>query len=249
LKIWSRRSEWDYSWTDALKSPAEVILCSIYEHSRYALQCLLEGFSLPSREGDLSSSALPHLLAAARTNILGPIYFLWAHCPACFNFPFDPYRVARTRVRFDPETALHELEEFCAPRTPDDIRLPINADRDTIKGALTLAQITKRHPQPAVKRGAGARVRQARAALKNLGALKLLEIMTAPEAIGHTEEALGQPLFGAESQWSRARKQAKANLGPYHAEATALMEAWSEKRSLSEFSYLGGKLDVDWTDS
>jgi hypothetical protein len=62
------------------------------------------------------------------------------------------------------------------------------------------------------KRGAGARIRQDKTALKDLGALKLLEGMHAPEAMRYTEEFLGKPLFGHESQWSRARSRAKANL-------------------------------------
>jgi hypothetical protein len=247
VEIWRRRSEWDYSWMGALKSPAEVILCSICEHSRYALACLPTSFSFP-RE-DLSLSALPHLLVAANTNILGPIFFLGAQCPARFNFPLDPYRVARKQVQFDPEMFLRELEEFSLPRTPDEIRLPTNATMAMCKNMLTLAQIRKQYPQLAVKRGAGARVRQARAALKNLGALKLRHLMSARKAIKYTEEILGQPLFGAESQWSRARKRARDSLRPYHAEAAALLAAFNEKRSLSGFSYLSGKLEVDWVDS
>jgi hypothetical protein len=240
VKIWSRRSEWDYSWTAAIKSPAEVILCSIYEHSRYALACLPKpSFSFP-RE-DLPFAALPHLVVAASTNILGPIFFLGAR----FNF-LDPYRVARKGVGFDPGTLLRMLDEFSLPHTPDEIRLPANATRAMWETMAALTQITKRYPKPVVKRGAGARVRQAPVALKNLGALKLRSLMSASEAIRHTEKVLGRPLYGAESQWSRALKAAKANLWPFHAEAAVLLEAFSEKRSVSGFSYLSGKLEVDW---
>jgi hypothetical protein len=54
---------------------------------------------------------------------------------------------------------------------------------------------------------------------------------------------LGQPLFAAESQWSRARKAALDSLRPYHAEAAALSAAWNEKRSFTGFSYQEGKLE------
>src|SRR5258708_39747479 len=111
------------------------------------------------------------------------------------------------------------------------------------KTSLILAQITKRYPQPQVKRGAGARVREAKVSLKNLGALKLRHLMSAPEAIRYTEKILGRPLFAAESQWSRARKQAGKTLRPFHAEAAALLEACSEKRSFNGFSYQDGKLE------
>jgi hypothetical protein len=248
MKIWRRPSEWDYSWTAALKSPAEVILCSIFEYSRYTVQCLGERFSFPSGEEDLSHSMLPHLLKAASSNILGPIFFLSIYSPARFNFPLDPYRIARKQVRFDPEMFLRRLEDFANPSAPDEIRLPVNATRKMYEAAWILAQIRKRFPQLPVKRGAGARVRQAKVALKNLGALKLRHLMSAAEAIRYTEKIRGHPLFGAESQWSRARKAAEQTLRPYHAEAAVLLEATGEKRSWSGLScYPDGKWEVDWS--
>ena len=207
MEIFSRRSEWDYSWINALKSPAEVILCSIYEHSRYALQCLPKGFSFPSTEEDLSFSMLPHLLKAASS--IGPIFFLSIYGPAQFNFPLDPYRVARKQVRFDPETFLHALDEFSNPSTPDEIRLPLNATIEMCKTSLILAQITKRYPQPQVKRGAGARVREAKVSLKNLGALKLRHLMSAPEAIRYTEKILGRFLLPNRNGAGHENKQGK----------------------------------------
>ena len=247
VKIWSRPSEWNYRWTNRL-SVAETILCSIHEHSRYALACLPEQFSFP-RGKEVPFSALPHLLGAADTNILGPIFFLLVHYPTPFNFPLDPYRVARKKVQFDPEIFLRELDEFSLPSAPDEIQLPLNATLAMCENILALAQMRKRYPQPAVKRGAGARVRQARTALKYLGALKLRSLMKTSKAIRHTEQALGQPLFSTESQWSRALKAAKANMCPFNAEAAVLLKAFSEKRSLRGFNCRAGKLATDWVDS
>jgi hypothetical protein len=252
IKIWSRRSEWDYRWTGALRSPAEIILCSIFEHGRCALACLPERFSFPSREEDLSS-ALPHLLVAAKSNIVGPIFFLSIHCPPCFNYPLDPYRVARKQARFDPETVLRLIDDFSNPLLYQDIQIRLPPDAPRAVAENILAEMRKRFssgsgPLAGPKRGAGARVRQAKVALKNLGALKLRHLMSAPDAIRYTEKILGRPLFGAESQWSRARKHAEETLRPYHAEAAALLEASREKRSFSRLSCSpDGKLEVDWT--
>jgi hypothetical protein len=246
IKIWSRRSEWDYSWIKVLKSP-EIILCFVYEYSRYALLCLPSSFSFPSKEEGLSFSMLPHLLQAAAANVLGPVFFLLSYSPTQFNFPLDPYRVARKRVRFDPEMFLRLLDDFSFPSAPEEILLPVNVPKAVWETIWAQAQIRKRYPRPPVKRGAGARVRQARVALTNLGALKLQHLMSAPEAIRYTEKILRRPLFGAESQWSRARKHALETLRPYHAEAAVLLEASKEKRSFSRLSCSpAGELEVDW---
>jgi hypothetical protein len=258
MKIWSRRSEWDYSWINVLKSSAEVILCFIYEHSRYALLSLPGSFPFPP-QGNFPVSALPHLFEAARANIVGPIFFLGIRWPLRFdppldiplpprlNFPFDPYRVARTQARFDPETVLRSLDDFSNPFLCQDIqlRLPPDATRAQAEHILASArQHFSSGPLAGPKRGAGARVRQAKVALKNLGALKLRQLMSAQEAIKYTEETLGWPLFGAESQWSRARKAALETLRPYHAEAAALLAAWNQKRSFAGFSYQDGKVEL-----
>jgi hypothetical protein len=247
VKIWSRRSEWDYSWTGVLKSPAEVILSFIYEYSRYALSRLPGSFSFPQQ--DFPLSALPHLLQPASPNIIGPIFFLGTHCPASFNFPLDPYRVARKQVRFDPEMFLGMLDDFSDPLAYQNIQIRLPPDATRARADHILARVRKQFssgPLAASKRGAGARVRRAKVALKNLGALKLRHLLSAPEATRYTEKILGWPLFAAESQWSRARKQALETLRPFHTEAAALLEAFSEKRSLSRFTYLDGKLEVDW---
>jgi hypothetical protein len=86
---------------------------------------------------------------------------------------------------------LRELEEFSFPSAPDEIRLPLNATPAMCKNMVALAQMRKRYSRPVVKRGAGAHSRQARNALKNLGALKLRSIMSASEAIQHTEKSPG----------------------------------------------------------
>jgi hypothetical protein len=248
IKIWSRRSEWNYNWTGALRSPAEIILCSIYEYSRYALLSLPGSFAFPSREEDFPLSALAHLFTAAKANIVGPIFFLSIHCPAQFNFPLDPYRVARKQARFEPETVLRLIDDFSNPLLYQDIQIRLPPDATRAMAGDILAEMRKRFssgsgPLAGPKRGAGARVRQARVALKNLGALKLRHSKSAQEAIGYTEEILGRPLFGAESQWSRARKAALETLRPYHAEAAVLLAAWNDKRSFTGLSYQDGGLE------
>jgi hypothetical protein len=187
---------------------------------------------------------LPHLLKAASS--IGPIFSLSIYSPAQFNFPLDPYRVARKQVRFDPETFLRLIDDFSNPLLYQNIQIHLPPDVTRARSENILARERKRFssgPLAGPKRGAGARVRQAKVALKNLGALKLRHLMSAPEAIRYTEKILGRPLFAAESQWSRARKQAGKTLRPFHAEAAALVEACSEKRSLSGFSYQDGKLE------
>src|SRR5260221_3494066 len=79
------------------------------------------------------------------------------------------------------------------------------------------------------RRGAGARIRVDKTALKDLGAMKLLEVMHAPEAMSHTEAFLGKPLFGHESEWSRARSRATERLWPYRKEAQALYRVISRR--------------------
>jgi hypothetical protein len=231
VEIWKRPSEWDYSWLARVESPAEIILCSIYEHARYALACLPGSFSFP-RGRDFSFSAIPQLVAAA--NIIGPIWFLGMECPDHFNFPHSPYRFARKQVKFDPEDFLGLLDSFSNPLVYRNIQIPILLPSDSTRaaGQNILAEEKKRSGsshRAAPRRGAGARVRREKVALKNLGALKLCSIMSAPEAIEHTAQTLDHPLFPTESQWSRAQKQARANLAPYHAEAALLWEAFTPR--------------------
>jgi hypothetical protein len=223
VKIWRRQSEWDYSWIARLESPAEVILCSIYEYSRYALLSLPERISF---DRNVVIAAVSHLLAVRHPDIgiLKPILFLILHCPVRGNFPLDPYRVARRHARFDPETFLRRLDDFVNPPRLQRIRIPLDATK--AKALHILAQRRKRSGfLSGPKRGAGARIRRAKTALKYLGALKLLQLMSAPEAIQFTEGILGRPLFPDESQWSRARRGAVQVLLPYHAEAALLVEA------------------------
>jgi hypothetical protein len=225
MEIWRRRSEWDYSWTAALACPAEVILCSIYEHARYALACLPGDFSFP-RGKDSSPAALPHLAQA------GAIWFLGMECPESFNFPHTPYRIARKREKFDPQDFLGLLDYLSNPLVYRNIQVEVRLPPETTRAQAgnLLAAERKRFSSSSLagpRRGAGARVRREKVALKNLGALKLRSTMTAPKAIEYTANSLGYPLFPVESQWSRALKQATANLAAYHAEAALLWEAFS----------------------
>jgi hypothetical protein len=232
MKTWSRRSEWDYSWVNRLESPAEVILCSSCEHSRCALSCL-PGGRFPCSLEDFSFSSWPHLLA--NINTIGPISFWLTHCPASWHFPFDPWRALRRQAEFDPERVLELLDDFSDPRPYQNIQIRWPPNLIRARALTMLAEIRKQFssgPGAGAKRGGGARVRQAKAALKNLGALKLRCVLSAPHAIRYTEQILGRPLFAAESQWSRARQAALATLRPYHAEAAMLLAAANEKRSL-----------------
>ena len=226
IRIWSRQSEWDYSWVEKLPSPADVILCSIYEHARYALLSLPGSFSFPRGE---------HLSAATLVakGIGGPIFFLGMECPESFKFPHNPYRVARKRTKaFDPEDFLGLLDSLSNPLLyrNDLTYLPSDATRARSGNILATQRNRSGCGSLAVpRRGAGARVRQAKSSIKALGALKLRSIMSAPEAIEHTAaQRSGDPLFRFESQWSRAQKQARANLRPYQAEAARLWKAFGQ---------------------
>jgi hypothetical protein len=205
VKIWRRQSEWDYSWIARVGGPAEVILCSICEYSRFALQCLPEKIPI-DKDKDCVLNAYSHLFAMRDPDLksLGPILFLGLECSTRSNFLLDPYRLIRRVGRFDPETFLRRLDDFSGISGPK-------------------------------RRGAGARVRQAKTALKTLGALKLLQLMSAREAIGYTDQLLGRPLFAHESQWSRARHTAEQVAAPYHAEAAVLL------RAIKNFALLFGK--------
>jgi hypothetical protein len=225
LKIWSRRSEWDYSWVNQLESP-EVILCSIYEHARYALLSLPGNVLFP-REENLGAATL------AAKSIRGPIWFLGIECPASFVFPHNPYRVARNRAKaFDPQDFLGLLDSLSNPLLyrAVPVYLPSDATRARSGNILATQRECSGSGSVAIpQRGAGARVRRAKASLKALGALKLRSIMSAPEAIEHTAaQRSGLPLFCFESQWSRAQKQARANLVPYQAEAARLWKAFGQ---------------------
>jgi hypothetical protein len=256
MNIWKRPSEWDYSWLASV--PVEVRLCRIYEYARYALLSLDPEFVFPQ---SLPPGASPHLLAAP----LGPILFLGCFCPT--NFPSAPYRYARShwkfepdilvslglcnpfavpRWTFDPEMMVAMIEGYCDPlleRTQHCI-VPKDATAKQLSEKL-LAQLPA---QARPKRGAGARLRQDKTDLRCLAALKLLSIMSAPEAIKHTEAVLlERPLFYTESEWSRAKGRALRNLAPYQTEAEALFRAFHEKRKLISFSYLGGKSEIEWS--
>jgi hypothetical protein len=244
MRIWKRRSEWDYSWVRQLQIPAEVILCCIYEHCRYALLKLPEDFAFP-KDG-INSGALPHLFADLK--FVGPIFVLGASCPPKCNFPFDPYRAARKQIGIEPEALLELLDDFSDPRRYQEIAIRLSPHATRVVSEDILAGQRKRFSGSLArpKRGAGARVRQGGVALKYLGAHKLRELMTAPEAMCHTAESLGEPLLATEAQWSRARKGARKNLAPYQAEAEVLLRAFAEKRELSSFTYWKGKSEVAW---
>jgi hypothetical protein len=153
-------------------------------------------------------------------------------CPESFNFPHDPYRVARRRTKaFDPEDFLGLLDSLSNPLLYRTVLIYLPSDATRARSGNILAAERNRSGSGSLavpRRGAGARVRQAKTGLKALGALKLRSIMSAPEAIEHTAQSLGHPLYSFESQWSRAQKQARANLAPYHAEAAVLWEAFGE---------------------
>jgi hypothetical protein len=222
VKIWRKRSEWDYSWISVLESPAEIILCSIYEYSRYALLSLPE--RIPFQDKDCLLAVLRHLSRANTRGIesIGPILFLGIYLSARGNFPLDLYRVARRVVRLDPEAFLRRLDAFPHASGYQHIRVPTDATK--AKALQILAARRKRGGSlSGPKRGAGSRIRQAKTAHKNLGALKLLQSMSAPEAIEYTRKILGRPLFITESQWSRARRAAEQMLRPYHVEAAVLL--------------------------
>jgi hypothetical protein len=203
-----------------------------------------------------------HLFAAK--SIVGPIFFFGTRwplgsdlpldipAPPRLNFPLDPYRVARKKATFDPEMVLCMLDDFSKPHLYQNIQIHLPPDATRAIGENILAGIRRQFsagPLAGPKRGAGARVRQAQVALKYLGALKLRHLMSAPKAIRHTEKELDGPLFPTEPQWSRAIKHAEKTSRPYHAEASMLLAAWSDNRPMSGFSYLDGKLEVDWTSS
>jgi hypothetical protein len=265
IKIWSRRSEWDYSWLASI--PAEARLCRIYEYARYALLLLDPKVVFPQ---SLPPGALPHLFAARKS--IGPIFFLGCFCPT--NFPQTPYRHARshwkfepdilfslglgrpcffdpegclllTRWTFDPEMLVAMIEWYSDPLT-ERTRSFIGPKEPATAKQLSEKLLAQLPAQARPKRGAGARIRQDKTDLNCLGALKLLSIMSAPEAINHTEKALSRPLFSNESEWSRGKRRALRNLAPYQIEAEALFRAFNEKRKLTSFSYLEGKTDVEW---
>jgi hypothetical protein len=215
-----------------------VHLCRIYEYCRYAL-LLLEGSILFPKA--ISPAVLPQLLRAS--DIVGPISFLGFNCPA-LHFPEMPYRRARelwkpTREmlwifglklnwRFDPEMLVAMIEWFANPLVPSEQKLelilPEYANRRLAEDLLS--QVRKK-----LKRGAGARIRQDKTALKYLGATKLLAVMSVPEAIEHTERVLGHPLFFNESEWSRAKGRALQNLQVFHDEALLLQQAFNCSKS------------------
>jgi len=252
----TRRSEWDFSWLETF--PAEVSLGCIYEHARYALISIDRSFLFPKR---IRGAAMPYLLPAC--HILGPAFFLGCFCPT--NFPQMPYRDARerwkfdpamlwalglgTRWTFDPKLLVELIEDYSDPLVPIERKLelcvPINASRKQLESLLAQAR-NELAPALRPKRGAGARIRQDKTALKHLGATKLLEVLTAPAAIKHTEEVLGRPLFHTEAEWSRAGTRVRKNLEPYRAEAALLHQALSEKRKLVHFSYLNGNPEAVW---
>jgi hypothetical protein len=262
--IFTRRSEWDYSWLK--DSPAEVSLCHRYEHARYALLHAAPDsrFVFPK---DLPFGAIPHLFSPKPN--MGPIFYLATCLPEKVKFPQMTYREARKLFTFDPERLVATIEEFCTAERPTleklefylrlslsekDLDLPAHLKANPpvpLLGAIekaqaVLTQLKSQPPPPLPKRGAGARIRQERTALKCLAAAKLLDSMKALKAITHTAETLGRPLFNNESEWSRARKRARKALEPYHAEANILCQALSEKRTLKSLTYLGGKLQIDW---
>jgi hypothetical protein len=239
VRIFTRRKEWDYSWLRDF--PAEVSLCHRYEHARYALLRAANDpqFVFPS---DLSFGALPQLFATKET--LGPIFSLASCLPAKAKFPQIPYRQARELLTVNPAAL---IAEFCTAALPTQQKVnfyvQIGAGE---KAADVLAQLKALPTPPSPKRGAGARIRQESTALKYLAATKLLDSMTAPEAITHTAKTLDQPLFNNESEWSRARKRARKALEPYHAEAAVLWQALSEKRVLKSYFQLDGKTQIEW---
>jgi hypothetical protein len=115
------------------------------------------------------------------------------------------------------------------------------------KAQELVRQLNAKPPPPLSKRGAGARIRQEQTDLKYLGALKLLEYMSAREASRHTEKAVGKSLFSKESEWSRAKARAQRTLAPYRKEAALLLQALDEKRVLNSFSFGSGETPkIDW---
>jgi hypothetical protein len=224
-----------------------VSLCRFYEHARYALLSTAADplIIFPSI---FPAGAFPHLHAAKQ--ILGPTFCLVCFLPAKVKFPQMPYRQARKLLPGDPQTLSAIIEEFCAAETPTYEKLEFYVLAGAFEKARELVaqlnELKAKPPSPLPKRGAGARIRQERTDLKYLGATKLLRCMTAPEAERHTEEALGKPLFGNESEWSRAKARAQRTLAPYRAEAALLCKALGEKRSLKSFSYSGGDPQINW---
>jgi hypothetical protein len=202
------RIEWDYSWLADL--PGEVSLCCVYEYCRYALLSINSSF--------VFSKSIPPAraiyLIRLHPNSFGAATYFSSHYPASLRFPQMPYLRARELFAFDPQSALsiidgsqydfgHKLE----------LRLPPSATSRQKAIELLAEARNDLPPCERPKRGAGARIRQDKTALKDLGALKLLEVMHVPEAMRHTEGFLGKPLFAHESQWSRARSRARATLG------------------------------------
>jgi hypothetical protein len=182
-----------FSWLEAL--PAEVSLGCIYEHARYALISIDRSFLFPKR---IPLAAMPHFLQA--WNILGSTFFLGCFCP--MNFSQMPYRDARKRWKFDPamlwalglgthwtfdpKVLVDVIEWYSDPLVPIERKLefcvPFNTSRQQLEDLLAQVR-NKLAPALRPKRGAGARIRQDKTALKHLGATKLLDLMTAPAAI------------------------------------------------------------------
>jgi hypothetical protein len=205
VNIFTRRSEWDYNWLKDF--PSEVSLCHRYEHARYALLC-----AAPDPR-----FVFPRDLPFGDNQFLwGPVLCLLHGLPEKIKFPQMPYRDARELLDCQPETLAAMIDEFSHPAVQNEQTLTLPSKEINRQQAEEIIARFKRH----LKRGAGARIRQERTDLKYLGATKLLDSMKALEAIAHTAEALGRPLFSNESEWSRAQKRARTTLEPYYEEAT-----------------------------
>jgi hypothetical protein len=213
VKIFTRPSEWDYSWLDSFRT--EVSFCCFYEYARYALLV-----AAPNSQFVFPTFGAGPYLWGPILELWGPILCLSYGLPEKVKFPQMPYREARKFFTVDSETMSATIEVFSHRAAQSKETLVIShKEINRQQAEEILAQFKRRH------RGAGARIRQERTDLKCLGATKLLDCMTAPDAIAHTIEALGRPLFKNESEWSRAQKRARTTLEPYCAEATDLYQA------------------------
>lgn len=215
MDIFTRPSEWDYSWLN--EYPSEASLAHLYEYARYALLVAAPDprFVFPDCFG-----AGPYQWGEI-LELWGPLLCLLYDLPKKVKFPQMTYREARQFLACG-ETTTATIEVFSQRAVQSEQKLAIHYKEVNQQQAEDiLARLKRPHTC-----GAGARIRQDRTDLKCLGATKLLDCRTAPDAIALTADILGRPLYKNESDWSQARKRACAILEPYRVEAADLYRAF-----------------------
>jgi hypothetical protein len=250
------QADWDFSW---LSDKHVVTVARHYECAREAV--IEADLALPNKrfpEPPLDELYFQHKWTPENNRyVLGPIWDFRFKWPGPRRFPLSPFQL------FARE--LDDLAEFSRGLEfgwrmyhgkYDLVSIHVPAELSLEEATKYFAEEYTRHGYCLPQRGAGARVRQYKTALKYLGATRVLNHLSRQHGLsgnrrhlsskaGHltwsslvaeakvfTSEVLGEPLLGSDYEWAKAQRIIGEILGEYQPEIKFLRQIFRGRTDL-----------------